>query len=163
MDALLNLKRNKGAVKSRKRVGRGPGSTFGKTAGRGENGQKSRTGGNIRPGFAGGGTPLYRKMPKLKGFNNPNRINYQPVNVDQLNVFDDNAEIDIIKLYEQKLISKKDQPVKILGTGEITKKLNVKVTKISASAKDKIEKAGGKVTELAAPKAAPKEVATEEK
>ncbi len=148
MQALQNLRRNKGATKTRKRLGRGVGSGLGKTAGRGENGQKSRTGGKIRPGFAGGTTPLYRKMPKLKGFKNPNRIVFQPVNLSKLNKFEDGTEVDVIKLYEKKIINDKQKPVKILGGGEIEKKLTIKVSRVSDSAKEKIEAAGGKIIEL---------------
>lgn len=148
MSQLLNLKSNKGARKERKRVGRGNASGLGTYAGRGRNGQKQRTGGGVRPGFEGGQTPLYRKMPKLKGFKNVNRIDFQVVNVDKLNRFDDAEEIDITKLYERKLIGNKTQPVKILGEGELSKKLTVKVDRVSQSAREKIEKAKGTVVEL---------------
>lgn len=104
MSKLLNLKANKGARYKSKRVGRGNASGKGTYAGRGRNGQNQRTGGGTRPGFEGGQTPLYRKMPKLKGFNNINRINYQVVNVGKLEKFAENEEIDITKLYEQNLI-----------------------------------------------------------
>jgi large subunit ribosomal protein L15 len=87
-------------------------------------------------------------MPKLKGFSNPSRINYQIVNVGSLNVFDENEPVDVVKLYEKKLISRKDRPVKILGEGDLKKKLELKADKFSASAKEKIEKAGGKTTEF---------------
>lgn len=145
MSKLLELKSNKGARQKSKRLGRGNSSGKGTYAGRGMNGQNSRTGGGVRPGFEGGQTPLYRKMPKLRGFKNVNRVNYQVVNVGNLNIFDDNEEIDIIKLYEKNLISNKVQPVKLLGDGEITKQLTVKLDSVSASAKDKVEKAKGSV------------------
>ncbi len=145
MSKLLELKSNKGARQKSKRLGRGNSSGKGTYAGRGMNGQNSRTGGGVRPGFEGGQTPLYRKMPKLKGFKNVNRVNYQVVNVGNLNVFDENEEIDIIKLYEKKLISNKVQPVKLLGDGEISKQLTVKLDSVSASARDKVEKAKGTV------------------
>ena len=150
MDALLKLKRNKGAIKTKKRLGRGNGSGLGTYSGRGGNGQTARTGGNIKPGFAGGQTPLYRKMPKLKGFNNINRITFQVVNVEKLNAFDENTVVDAQKLFEGKLINYVDKPVKILGHGELTKKLQVKVDRVSDSAKEKIEQAKGSVTETMA-------------
>jgi large subunit ribosomal protein L15 len=143
---LLSLKSNPGAKKRRKVVGRGNGSGHGTYSTRGMNGQSQRTGSQRRPGFEGGQTPLLRKMPKLKGFRNPTRVEYQIVNVESLNVFEGNEPIDVVKLYEKKLISHKDRPVKILGEGELTKKLELKVDKFSASAKEKIEKAGGKIT-----------------
>ncbi len=148
MSKLLELKSNKGARQKSKRLGRGNSSGKGTYAGRGMNGQNSRTGGGVRPGFEGGQTPLYRKMPKLRGFKNVNRVEYQVVNVGNLNVFDDNEEIDIIKLYEKKLISNKVQPVKLLGDGEISKQLTIKLDGVSASAKEKVEKAKGKVVVL---------------
>src|SRR5690606_28276115 len=148
MSKLLDLRSNKGARKRSKRVGRGNASGFGTYAGRGLNGQNSRTGGGVRPGFEGGQTPLYRKMPKLKGFKNVNRINFQVVNVEKLNSFNEGDEINIAKLYEAKMISNKAQPVKILGDGELSKKLTVKVDRVSKSAQAKIEKAKGTVVEL---------------
>lgn len=148
MDALLKLKRNKGATKTKKRLGRGNGSGLGTYSGRGGKGQTQRTGGNIKPGFAGGQTPLYRKMPKFKGFNNINRVAFQVVNVESLNAFEDGAEINAQSLYEKKLIDSMVKPVKILGNGELKKKLTITVDRVSASAKEKIEQAKGKVTEL---------------
>jgi large subunit ribosomal protein L15 len=163
MSKLLDLRSNKGARNKFKRVGRGNASGKGTYSGRGRNGQNQRTGGGTRPGFEGGQTPLYRKMPKLKGFNNINRINYQVVNVGKLETFANNEEIDITKLFEQNLISNKIQPVKILGDGEVSKKLTLKVDKVSASAKAKIEKAKGKVVELKLTTAAPEKPAKKEK
>lgn len=148
MSKLRALTRNTKARKKSRRIGRGNGSGAGSFAGRGMNGQNCRAGGGTRPGFEGGQTPLYRKMPKLKGFKNINRINYQVVNLDKLNRFEDNEVIDITKLYEAKLISHKDRPVKILGNGEITKAITVTVDNVSLSAKEKIEKAKGKITVL---------------
>lgn len=148
MSKLLTIKANPNARKRRKRVGRGNGSGLGTYSSRGMNGQNQRTGGGVRPGFEGGQTPLYRKMPKLKGFRNINRIDYQVVNVDKLNEFSEKDEIDVTKLYEKNLISNKAKPVKILGSGELTKALTVKVDKVSSAAKEKIEKAKGKVIEL---------------
>jgi large subunit ribosomal protein L15 len=150
MDALLKLKRNKGATQTKKRLGRGNGSGLGTYSGRGGKGQTQRTGGNIKPGFAGGQTPLYRKMPKYKGFNNINRVTFQIVNVESLNIFEDGAEINAQSLHEKKLIDSMVKPVKILGNGELKKKLNITVDRVSTSAKEKIEQAKGKVTELTA-------------
>jgi len=155
MDALLNLKRNKGARQSKKRLGRGNGSGLGTYSGRGGNGQTARTGGNIKPGFAGGQTPLYRQMPKYRGFNNPNRVTFQVVNVSDLDRFEEGSEINAQTLLEKKLISSLNKPVKILGNGELSKKLNVTVERVSSSAREKIEKAKGSVTELTAPTVAP--------
>jgi large subunit ribosomal protein L15 len=146
MSSLLSLKRNPGATKRTKVVGRGNGSGHGTYSTRGMNGQRQRTGSQKHPGFEGGQTPLLRKMPKLKGFNNPNRVSYQVVNLGDLNNFEENSEIDVIKLFEKGLISHKNQPVKLLGDGEVKKKLIIKLDKCSASAKEKIEKAGGQIT-----------------
>lgn len=151
MSKLQSLKSNPGSRKRRKTVGRGNGSGHGTYSTRGTNGQRQRTGSSRRPGFEGGQTPLYRKMPKLKGFNNLNRVTYQVVNVGNLNVFEDNDEVDVIRLFEKKLICRKDKPVKILGEGDLTKKLTIKVDKFSASAKEKIEKAKGAVTGFVKP------------
>lgn len=151
MSRLNNLRSNPGSRKKAKVVGRGNGSGHGTYSCRGTNGQGQRTGSKAKPGFEGGQTPLHRKMPKIKGFNNINRINYQVVNVGSLNVFEDSEEIDVIKLYEKKLICRKDQPVKILGDGDLTKRLTIKVDKFSSSAKEKIEKAKGTVTEFVKP------------
>lgn len=152
MSKLLDLKSNKGARKKSKRLGRGNSSGSGTYSGRGMNGQNARTGGGVKPGFEGGQTPLIRKMPKLKGFKNINHIDYQVVNVGSLSIFEENEEIDIVKLYERKLISSKVRPVKLLGDGEVTKKLNVKVDLSSATAKAKIEKAKGTISTLHVPK-----------
>lgn len=157
MDALLKLKRNKGATKTKKRLGRGNGSGLGTYSGKGGKGQTARTGGTIRPGFAGGQTPLFRKMPKLKGFNNVNRVSFQVVNVESLNLFEDNTEVNAQKLFESKLINSAEQPVKILGNGELKKKLQVKVDRVSSSAKEKIEQAKGSVTETMAKAASTEE------
>ena len=143
---LHELKPNKGAVKSRKRVGRGNGSGLGTYSGRGCKGQNSRSGGGVRAGFEGGQTTLIMRMPKLKGFKSPNKITYQVVNLTKLNQFDDGTEINAELLAQKGLIPKKDLPVKILGTGELKKKLTFNVTKISLTAKEKIEKAGGSIS-----------------
>ncbi len=126
-------------------IGRGDGSGHGSFSGRGGKGQTARSGGNIKAGFEGGQTPLIRRLPKLKGFKNPNRVAFQTVNVSSLNAFDDGSTVDIIALYENKLISKKNRPVKLLGDGEVTKKLTVKVEAVSESARKKIEDKGGSI------------------
>jgi len=148
---LHNLKPNPGAVRERKRVGRGHGSGHGKTSGRGQKGQKSRSGwkGGTRPGFEGGQTPLYMRFPK-RGFSNaPFKKEYAVVNVGVLNErFEEGTEITPELLRREGLV-KKNLPVKILGDGELTKKFSVKAHKFSASAKEKIEAAGGSWEEIA--------------
>lgn len=139
------LRPNPGSRKKQRSRGRGDSSGRGSFSGAGAKGQKSRSGGRVKAGFEGGQTPLIRRMPKLKGFKSPNRLPYQTVNVSGLNTFDDGETIDIVKLYEGKLISRKDRPVKLLGDGELTKKLNVKVDGCSLSAKQKVEAKGGTV------------------
>jgi len=148
MSSLHTLQSNPGARKKRKVVGRGNGSGHGTYSTRGMNGQRQRTGSSAHPGFEGGQTPLFRKMPKLKGFSNVNHVSYQVINVGDLNKFQAGEEIDVIKLFERSLISDKSSPVKILGEGEITVVLTVKADKFSSSAKEKIEKAGGKTVEI---------------
>ena len=140
---LYELSPAEGSAKAAWRKGRGPGSGNGKTAGKGHKGQNARSGGGVRPGFEGGQLPLYRKHPK-RGFNNKFAVNYAIVNVDALNVFEDGAVIDINVLLEKRIIRKSLDGLKILGNGEITKKLTVKAAVFSASAKEKIEAAGGK-------------------
>ena len=143
---LKDLKPAEGSTHSRKRVGRGPASGTGKTSGRGMNGQKSRAGGGKGVGFEGGQTPLAMRLPKLPGFKNPRRIEYTAVNVSTLEVkFEDGAVVDGVSLKAAGITKSEFEPVKVLGDGEITKKLTVKVDKVSASAKAKIEAAGGKV------------------
>lgn len=142
---LHSMKPKAGAIKSRRRVGRGNASGHGTYSGRGCKGQGQRKSSNVRPGFEGGQTPLISRLPKLRGFKNPNKVDFQVVNVSQLDVFKDNEEVNIQTLLEKKLISKKDVPVKVLGNGKITKKIVLKVHKASKSAKDKILAAGGKV------------------
>ena len=132
-----------GAKTTVKRVGRGIGSGLGKTAGKGHKGQKARTGGTIRRGFEGGQTPLMRRIPK-RGFNNIFAKEFVSVNVNSLNVFEDGAVVDAAALIEKGIIKKEYDGVKILGNGEITKKLTVKATAFSAAAKDKITAVGGK-------------------
>lgn len=126
------------------RVGRGHGSGNGKTAGRGQKGQKSRSGGKVRVGFEGGQMPLYRRLPK-RDFKNRNTKEIVGINVEALNRFEDGAEVTIAALVESGLVSNPKDGVKILGNGELTKKLTVKVTAVSEGAKAKIEAAGGTV------------------
>lgn len=126
------------------RVGRGHGSGNGKTAGRGQKGQKSRSGGKVRVGFEGGQMPLYRRLPK-RGFTNRNTKEIVSINVDVLNRFEDNTEVTVELLLESGAVSAVKDGVKTLGNGELTKKLNVKANAFSASAKEKIEAAGGTV------------------
>ena len=145
---LKDLVPAEGSKKARKRVGRGPASGNGKTAGRGYNGQKSRAGGGKGTGFEGGQTPLARRLPKLPGFRNINRVEYVPVNVSRLDAYFEAGEtVDGDSLKAKGIIKHSDALVKVLGDGEITKSLTVKVDKVSASAKKEIEAAGGKVEE----------------
>ena len=132
-----------GSAKAAWRKGRGPGSGNGKTAGKGHKGQNARSGGGVRPGFEGGQLPLYRKLPK-RGFTNIFATKYAIVNVEKLNAFEDGAVVDINALLEKKIIRKELDGLKVLGGGEITKKLTVKAAIFSASAKEMIEAAGGK-------------------
>lgn len=132
-----------GSVKKRKRVGRGEGSGHGKTSGRGQKGQLSRSGGGKGPGFEGGQNPLARRLPKLPGFTNRFKKVFETVNVGRLDCFEDGATVDAVVLAEAGLIKKAEVPVKILGNGEIGKKLTVKAAAFTGSAKEKIESAGG--------------------
>lgn len=145
---LQTLKANPGRNKAKRRVGRGNGSGAGTYSGRGMKGQSARSGGKRKSGFEGGQMSYIKRMPKLKGFKNPNRVEFQVVNVGDLNDFNNNDEVNIVSLYEKNLICKKDRPVKILGKGELTKKLNIKADRVSSSAQEKITKAGGKFEEL---------------
>ena len=140
---LFELSPAEGSAKAAWRKGRGPGSGNGKTAGKGHKGQNARSGGGVRPGFEGGQLPLYRKHPK-RGFTNRFAVNYVTVNVDKLNVFEDGAVVDVNVLLDKRIIRKTLDGLKILGTGELTKKLTVKAAVFSATAKEKIEAAGGK-------------------
>lgn len=132
-----------GSTKPAYRKGRGAGSGNGKTAGRGHKGQWARSGGGVRPGFEGGQMPLARRLPK-RGFNNIFGTTYAPVNVSALERFENGTEVTTELLLETGVISKALDGVKILGNGELTKSLTVKAAAFSASAKEKIEKAGGK-------------------
>ena len=132
-----------GSVKDVYRKGRGTGSGNGKTAGMGHKGQNARSGGGVRPGFEGGQLPLYRKLPK-RGFKNRFAVNYAIVNVSALNVFEDGETVNLDKLMAAGIISKPLDGLKVLGNGEISKKLTVEASVFSATAKEKIEAAGGK-------------------
>ena len=141
---LHELKPAEGSRKVRNRVGRGIGSGNGKTSGKGHKGQNARSGGGVRPGFEGGQNPLFRRLPK-RGFTNINRKEYAIVNLDALNRFEDGAEVTAALLLETGVVSNEKAGIKILGHGELTKKLTVKAHKFSASAKEAIENAGGSI------------------
>ncbi len=144
-DILSRLSPPKGAVKKRRRVGRGPGSNWGKTAGRGHKGHGSRSGGGVHPRFEGGQMPLQRRLPK-RGFYNPFRKEFVVLNVGDLQGFDANAVVDIELLRSKNLIPKNMKSgVKILGDGELTIPLTVRAHRFSKSARQKIEAAGGTV------------------
>ncbi|MGX6971404.1 50S ribosomal protein L15 [Vagococcus bubulae] len=128
----------------RNRVGRGSSSGNGKTSGRGQKGQKSRSGGGVRLGFEGGQTPLFRRLPK-RGFTNINRKDYAVINLDVLNRFEDGTEVTPTTLIEAGIVKNEKSGIKVLGNGELTKKLTVKAAKFSESAKSAIEAAGGSV------------------
>lgn len=132
-----------GSVTPAWRKGRGTGSGNGKTAGKGHKGQNARSGGGVRPGFEGGQIPLYRKLPK-RGFHNKFAKNYAIVNVSALNVFEDGATVNLAALMEKGIIRNAYDGLKVLGNGEIAKKLTVEASVFSATAKEKIEAAGGK-------------------
>ncbi len=136
------LRPNEGATKARKRVGRGPGSGLGKTAGRGHKGQKSRSGYSRRFGFEGGQMPLMRRVPK-RGFKNPFAKEYVPVNLTMLAVFADQDVIAVEDLIRKGIVKNIKDGVKILGNGEIERAVTVKAHRFSKSAREKIEKAGG--------------------
>ncbi|CDM69570.1 50S ribosomal protein L15 [Clostridium bornimense] len=140
---LHTLKPAAGSKKAPKRVGRGTGSGLGRNAGKGEKGQNARSGGGVRPGFEGGQMPLYRRLPK-RGFTNIFAKEIVAINVDKLNIFEDGTEVTPELLIETGVIGKVKDGVKILGNGELTKKLTVKANKFSKSAEEKITAAGGK-------------------
>ena len=139
---LYELKPAPGSKKKRKRVGRGVGSGHGKTSTRGQGGQWSRSGGGVRPGFEGGQMPLSRRLPK-RGFTNIFAKEYATVNVSDLNVLDDGTEVTVELLKEKRIIRKTFDGLKVLGNGEITKKLTVKAVKFTSTAAEKIAAAGG--------------------
>ncbi|MBE5790131.1 MAG: 50S ribosomal protein L15 [Clostridiales bacterium] len=132
-----------GSTTAQKRLGRGSGSGLGKTSGKGHKGAKARSGGGKRPGFEGGQMPLYRRVPK-RGFTNIFGTNYAEVNVERLDAFEDGTTVTIEMLLEKGIIRKTLDGVKILGNGDLTRKLTVQANKFTAGAKEKIEKAGGK-------------------
>ena len=137
------IKPAEGATTSEKRLGRGIGSGLGKTSGKGHKGQWARSGGGVRPGFEGGQTPIARRLPK-RGFNNKWAITYDIVNVEALNVFEEGTVVTMELLAEKRLVNGKNNGgVKVLGNGQLTKKLTVQADKFSASAKAAIEAAGG--------------------
>lgn len=140
---LHDLKPAVGATTAEKRLGRGTGSGLGKTSGKGHKGAKARSGGGKRPGFEGGQMPLTMRLPK-RGFTNKWRTEYVAINVDRLEIFEDGQVVTPVELIEMGIIKKIEDGVKIMGNGEITKKLTVRANKFTASAKEKIEAAGGK-------------------
>ena len=140
---LHDLKPAVGATTAPKRLGRGTGSGLGKTSGKGHKGAKARSGGGKRPGFEGGQMPLTMRLPK-RGFTNKWRTEYVAINVDRLEVFEDGQVVSPVELIEMGIIKKIEDGVKIMGNGELTKKLTVQSNKFTASAKEKIEAAGGK-------------------
>ena len=144
-----NLHPATGAVKKRKRIGRGDGSGHGTYSGRGVKGQKSRAGSRMTRGFEGGQLPLIRRLPRKRGFTNIFRTEYQIVKLEQLNVFEPESEITPQTLVDRRVIKSSRKPVKILVGGELRQPLSVKVHKCSATAKTMIEAAGGKVEEIA--------------
>jgi large subunit ribosomal protein L15 len=150
MDGIHNLKRPEGSHRARKRVGRGVGSGLGKTSGYGHKGSKARAGhhgpGGSKPHFEGGQMPLQRRLPK-RGFTNPNRVEYQVVNLFQLQELEE-SEVTPEVLREQGLIGHATRPIKILGSGELSRSVRVSAHKFSKSAREKIEGAGGSVEEL---------------
>ena len=144
---LHELSPAEGSAKAAWRKGRGIGSGNGKTAGKGHKGQNARSGGGVRPGFEGGQLPIYRKSPK-RGFTNKFATNYAIINVEDLNRFVDETVVDMEVLLAAKVVRKPMDGLKVLGNGTLTKKLTVKAAVFSATAKEKIEAAGGKVEEV---------------
>jgi len=140
---LHELQPNPGSTTASKRLGRGSGSGLGKTSGKGHKGAKARSGGGKRPGFEGGQMPLYRRVPK-RGFRNVFRTEYAFVNVEQLETFNNGDTVTVDALLERRIIRKELDGVKVLGDGQLTKKLTVQANAFSASAKEKIEALGGK-------------------
>lgn len=147
MAELHELSPSPGSHRDRKRVGRGPGSGTGKTSGRGEKGQKARSGGSIPAGFEGGQMPLHRRIPK-RGFHNFNRVEYQVINVGQLSEL--SGEIGPVELRAAGLVRSLRRPVKILGDGELSTAVQISAHAFSGSAREKIEAAGGTVSVLGA-------------
>ena len=145
---LYSIEQPAGAVRAPKRVGRGTSSGTGKTSGKGHKGQNARSGGGVRPGFEGGQLPLFRRLPK-RGFSNAKfKVEYATVNVSDLDNFEDGAVVTPELLKEMGIVKKQLAGIKVLGNGELTKKLTVKASKFSATAVEKIEKLGGKAEEV---------------
>ncbi|MCM1989664.1 50S ribosomal protein L15 [Oceanirhabdus seepicola] len=140
---LNELRPAEGSKRSSKRIGRGTGTGWGKTAGRGQDGQNSRSGGGVRLGFEGGQMPLYRRLPK-RGFNNIFAKKYSTVSIDRLNVFEDGTEVTPELLLEKRIVRKLNDGIKVLSNGNLEKKLTIKAMKFSKAAIEKIEAAGGK-------------------
>lgn len=143
---LHDLKPSPGSTRPRKRIGRGPGSGTGKTSGRGHKGDKAR--GSVNPNFEGGQTPLHRRLPQVRGFKPVNKVVYAVVNVGDLSVLEDGTVVNPESLYEMGVLRHRDEKVKILGDGELTRKLTVQAHKFSKSAAEKIAAAGGTVEVL---------------
>lgn len=141
---LNELSPAEGSTKTRKRIGRGVASGWGKTAGKGSKGLKARSGGSVRPGFEGGQMPIHRRLPK-RGFTNIFKNVYAIVNISDLSIFDDNAIIDEASLISSGLVKGKYDGIKILGSGELDKALIIKECLLSKTAQDKIKNAGGKI------------------
>lgn len=151
---LHELKPNEGKITRRTRVGRGTGSGRGKTAGRGTKGQGARTGGGAGPYHQGGNLPFFRRLPFKRGFNIPYQVVYNEINLDQLANFKANSEVNPQTLAEAKLLRKASNPIVLLGRGELKTALKVRVHRVTAGAKAKVEKAGGSVEVIAAPQVA---------
>ena len=144
-----DLRPPRGATRSRKRIGRGNGSGTGTYAGKGLKGQKARSGNDIHPGFEGGQMPMIRKMPRKRGFNNPFRIEYTPINLTSLSErFAAGSTVDADALVAARLLKRTDEPFKILARGDLAHALTVRAPKISAAARQQIEAAGGTIEEL---------------
>jgi large subunit ribosomal protein L15 len=143
---LDDIRPQEGATRLRRRLARGHSAGQGKTAGRGMRGQKCRSGGGVRPGFEGGQIPLYRRLPKLKGFTPPNQITYTEINVESLNSFKKGEEVSLEILLAKKILTDSCGPLKVLGRCELTVSVNVKAAGLTGGAKAKIEAAGGSWT-----------------
>lgn len=147
LKSLSNLSPAKGSHRKRKRVGRGPGSGNGKTAGKGHKGQKARKGDSCAPGFEGGQMPLYKRLPK-RGFKNPFRVKYNSINLDVLNRFDEGTKVTPELLKKSGLLKSPRDPVKLLARGSLEKKLQIQVHRWSIAAKEAVESVGGQVEEI---------------
>lgn len=143
---LNDIRPQEGSTRLRRRLARGHAAGQGKTAGRGMRGQKCRSGGGVRPGFEGGQIPLYRRLPKLKGFTPPGQITYTEINVESLNSFAKGEEVSLEILLAKKILTDSCGPLKVLGRGELTVAVNVKAAGLTGGAKAKIEAAGGSWT-----------------